>query len=222
MTKPKGKPPDPLKIIRTLRTTGLFWNDQTGNLHRTVKVMVFRANGHVDHGDPLVPAGHVPMHPTTGEPLADSPGNRGLKINPKPAGTVVKGTVVIHDKTYDGHGKLVLQTYINVARYAWWRQTGERLDPRIKLRHVDGDLWNNHISNLQIVRKAVGVSRKRPWQAVTRVSGARVSLGYHQTREAAVEAVNAFRTAAGLDPVRPYARQTVTTADQSATFAGEE
>lgn len=222
--KKPGRTPRPMKIIETIRTPGLFWNDQTGNLHRTLKLTIRRANGQIDHGDPEYPAGFIPMHPTTGKRLDDTPENRGLKINPNPAGNVVKKSIVIDHRLRDGHGGVMKRIRINVTKVAWWKQTGEKLAPRARLRHIDGDVWNNHISNLELVSTGgliVKTRTKARYEAATRVSGTRVSLGYHQTREAAVEAVNAFRTAAGLDPVRPYARQTVTTADQSATFIGE-
>lgn len=216
--KPLGRPRNPKRVVKTIRTNGLFFNDRTGNLHRTVKIQLHRADGSIDHGDMLIPAGAIPEHPTTGEPLEDCPGNRGLRINPKPAGSLVRGSVVITDRVYDGHGNVRMQTYINVARYAWWRQTGERLPKGKRLIHLDGDPWNNHVSNLQVVQP-VETRRKARYQAATRISGVRVSLRYFETRKAADEAVNAFRLSVGAGPVRAYNRKPVTTADtQSATL----
>jgi hypothetical protein len=129
---------------------------------------------------------------------------RGLRIDPKPMGTLVKGTIMVR---IDG----VLR---NATHLAWKEQTGEELPKGTRISHKDGNPWNNHISNLE----RAGLGTGGTYQAATRIAGVRVSLGSFRTREAAVEAVRAFRESVGAGPVRAYKRKTVTTAAQSATL----
>lgn len=213
---------DPGKVIvRKDRIKGVWFNDVTGNLHRTHMIKITRRNGSIDRGDYYhVKQGEIPNHPTTGKPLwvakpityegwsaiVDRPPDhlRGLRIDPEPMGTLVKGTIMVR---IDG----VLR---NATHLAWKEQTGEELPKGTRIRHKDGNPWNNHISNLE----RAGLGTGGTHQAATRIAGVRVSLGSFRTREAAVEAVRAFRESVGAGPVRAYRRKTVTTADQSATL----
>jgi len=200
-----GKPPKDRTILKTIRTKGLWFNDRTGNFHQTLKVWVKRGDMSEDRGIFETPGGLVPNHPTTGQPPESTDHNRGLRINPKPIGTLNRGTVYVrvNGKTW------------NAAAIAWKEQTGEELPKGTRIRHKDGNPWNNHISNLERVGAGTGGS----YQAATRVAGVRVSLGSYKTREAAVEAVAAFRASVGAGPVRKYERKPVTTAvTQSATL----
>ena len=196
-----GRPPKDQTILKTIKTKGVWLNDQTGNMHQTLLVRVIRGDGSQDFGTYDHSAGLVPNHPTTGEPMVNMP---GLRINPEPMGTLNRGTVYVrvNGKTW------------NAAMLAWRNQTGEQLPKGTRIRHKDGNSWNNHISNLERVGAGTGGS----YQAATRVAGVRVSLGSFRTREAAVEAVRAFRESVGAGPVRAYRRKTVTTAAQSATL----
>lgn len=196
-----GRPPKDQTILKTIKTKGVWFNDQTGNMHQTLLVRVLRGDGSQDFGTYDHSAGVIPNHPTTGEPLVNMP---GLRINPEPMGTLVKNTVVVrvNGKTW------------SAATLAWKEQTGEELPKGTRIRHKDGNPWNNHISNLE----RAGLGTGGTYQAATRIAGVRVSLGSFRTREAAVEAVRAFRESVGAGPVRAYRRKTVTTADQSATL----
>ena len=200
-----GRPKNPARIMNK-RTEELKWfNDQTGNVHEMVKLSIYRGDDTFDTGDYGVKRGLSPLHPTTGKPL---PELRGYKINPQPAGTLNHGRVYVQIKP---------GFRINVAANAWREQTGERLPPRTHIEHIDGNPWNNHISNLRVV------ARERQHQAITRIAGKVVSLGMYPTREAARAAIELVRSLAGLQPSRSYVRkdkpQTVTTAvDQSATL----
>jgi hypothetical protein len=213
---------DPGKVIvRKERIKGVWFNDVTGNLHRTHMVKITRRNGSIDRGDyHHAKQGEIPKHPTTGEPLwtprpttyidyrpihDKAPDHlMGLRINPEPLGTLVKGVVMVK---INGVSR-------SAAQIAWKKQTGEELPKGTRIRHKDGNPWNNHISNLE----RAGLGTGGTYQAATRVSGVRVSLGSFRTREAAVEAVRAFRESVGAGPVRAYRRKTVTTAAQSATL----
>ena len=214
---------DPGKVIvHKERIKGVWFNDVTGNLHRTHMVKITRRNGSIDRGDyHHVKQGEIPNHPTTGEPLwtakpityegwnaiVDRPPDHlmGLRINPEPMGTLVKNTVVVR----------VNGVLRSAAAIAWKEQTGEELPKGTRIRHKDGNPWNNHISNLE----RAGLGTGGVYQAATRIAGVRVSLGSFRTREAAVEAVRAFRESVGAGPVRAYKRrETVTTAAQSATL----
>ena len=213
---------DPGKVIvRKERIKGFWFNDVTGNLHRTHMVKITRRNGSIDRGDyHHIKQGEIPNHPTTGKPLwtakpityegwnaiVDRPPDhlRGLRIDPKPTGTLVKGVAMVK---INGVSR-------SAAQIAWKEQTGEELPKGTRIRHKDGNPWNNHISNLERAGLGTGGS----YQAATRVSGVRVSLGSFRTRGAAVEAVRAFRESVGAGPVRAYKRKTVTTAVQSATL----
>jgi len=213
---------DPGKVIvRKERIKGVWFNDVTGNLHRTHMVKITRRNGSIDRGDyHHAKQGEIPNHPTTGKPLwtakpityegwnaiVDRPPDhlRGLRIDPEPMGTLVKGVVMVK---VNGVSR-------SAAQIAWKEQTGEELPKGTRIRHKDGNPWNNHISNLE----RAGLGTGGVYQAATRIAGVRVSLGSFRTREAAVEAVRAFRESVGAGPVRAYRRKTVTTADQSATL----
>ena len=214
---------DPGKVIvHKERIKGVWFNDVTGNLHRTHMVKITRRNGSIDRGDyHHVKQGEIPNHPTTGEPLwtakpttyegwnaiVDRPPDhlRGLRIDPQPTGTLVKGTIMVR---IDG----VLR---NATHLAWKEQTGEELPKGTRIRHKDGNPWNNHISNLE----RAGLGTGGVYQAATRISGVRVGLGSFRTREAAVEAVRAFRETVGAGPVRAYKRrEPVTVAVQQATL----
>ena len=213
---------DPGKVIvHKERIKGVWFNDVTGNLHRTHMVKITRRNGSIDRGDyHHAKQGEIPNHPTTGKPLwiakpttyegwnaiVDRPPDhlRGLRIDPEPMGTLVKGTVMVR---IDG-------VLMNATHLAWKEQTGEELPKGTRIRHKDGNPWNNHISNLE----RAGLGTGGVYQAATRIAGVRVSLGSFRTREAAVEAVRAFRESVGAGPVRAYKRKTVTTAAQSATL----
>jgi hypothetical protein len=213
---------DPGKVIvRKERIKGVWFNDVTGNLHRTHMVKITRRNGSIDRGDyHHAKQGEIPNHPTTGKPLwtakpityegwnaiVDRPPDhlRGLRINPRPMGTLVKGVVIVK---VNGASR-------SAAQIAWKEQTGEELPKGTRIRHKDGNPWNNHISNLERAGLGTGGS----YQAATRIAGVRVSLGSFRTREAAVDAVRAFRESVGAGPVRAYKRKTVTTAAQSATL----
>jgi len=200
-----GRPPKDHAILRTIRTKGYWFNDQTGNLHQTLKIWVKRGDGSVDRGAYEHTGGVVPKHPTTGQPLESTDYTRGLRINPKPIGTLNRGTVYVrvNGKTW------------NAAMLAWKEQTGEQLPKGTRIKHKDGNPWNNHIDNLE----RAGVGTCGSYQAATRIAGVRVSLGSYKTREAAVEAVDAFRASVGAGPVRKYERKPVTTAvTQSATL----
>jgi len=196
-----GRPPKDQTILKTIKTKGVWFNDQTGNMHQTLLVRVLRGDGSQDFGTYDHSAGLVPNHPTTGEPLADMP---GLRINPEPMGTLVRNTVVVK----------VNGVLRSAASIAWKEQTGEELPKGTRIRHKDGNTWNNHISNLE----RAGLGTGGVYQAATRVAGVRVALGSYKTREEAVEAVRAFRESVGAGPVRKYERKTVTTAVQSATL----
>ena len=215
-----GRPRKDHCILATIRTKGVWFNDQTGNLHQTFKVWVKRGDMSEDRGVLDTPGGEIPKHPTTGKPLwtprpttyidyrpihdkAPDP-LMGLRINPEPMGTLVKNTVVVR----------VNGVLRSAAAIAWKEQTGEELPKGTRIRHKDGNPWNNHISNLE----RAGLGTGGVYQAATRVSGVRVSLGSFRTREAAVEAVRAFRESVGAGPVRAYRRKTVTGAAQSATL----
>ena len=202
--KRAGRPRKDHCILATIRTKGVWFNDQTGNLHQTFKVWVKRGDMSEDRGDYYHPSGAVPDHPTTGKRLENTDHNRGLQINPKPAGTLVKGTVMVR----------IGGVLRNATHLAWKEQTGEELPKGTRIRHKDGNPWNNHISNLE----RAGLGTGGVYQAATRIAGVRVSLGSFRTREAAVEAVRAFRESVGAGPVRAYRRKTVTTAAQSATL----
>ena len=213
---------DPGKVIvHKERIKGVWFNDVTGNLHRTHMVKITRRNGSIDRGDyHHAKQGEIPNHPTTGEPLwtakpityegwsaiVDRPPDhlKGLRINPEPMGTMVKGVVMVK---VNGASR-------SAAQIAWMKQTGEELPKGTRIRHKDGNPWNNHISNLE----RAGLGTGGVYQAATRIAGVRVSLGSFRTREAAVEAVRAFRESVGAGPVRAYKRKTVTTAAQSATL----
>ncbi len=213
---------DPGKVIvRKERIKGVWFNDVTGNLHRTHMIKITRRDGSIDRGDyHHAKQGEIPNHPTTGKPLwtakpityegwdaiVDRPPDhlRGLRINPRPMGTLVKGVVMVK---VNGVSR-------SAAQIAWKEQTGEELPKGTRIRHKDGNPWNNHISNLE----RAGLGTGGVYQAATRIAGVRVSLGSFRTREAAVEAVRAFRESVGAGPVRAYKRKTVTTADQSATL----
>lgn len=215
---------DPGKVIvHKERIKGVWFNDVTGNLHQTIMVKITRKNGSVDRGDyHNVKQGEIPKHPTTGEPLwtqkpttydgpvalVDRPPDhlRGLRINPEPMGTLVKGLVVVR----------INGVLRNATHLAWKEQTGEDLPKGARIRHKDGNPWNNHISNLE----RAGVGTGGSYQAATRIGGVRVALGCYKTREEAMEAVAAFRQSVGVGPVRSYTRRKpVTTAvNQSATL----
>lgn len=200
-----GRPLKDHAILKTIKTKGVWFNDVTGNLHQTLKVWVKRGDGSVDRGAYEHGSGVVPNHPTTGQPMESTDHTRGLRINPKPMGTLNRETVYVrvNGKTW------------NAASLAWKEQTGEELPKGTRIRHRDGNPWNNHISNLERVGAGTGGS----YQAATRINGVRVALGCYKTREAAVEAVRAFREAVGAAPVRAYKRKPVTTAGtQSATL----
>lgn len=199
-----GRPQKDHCILATIRTKGVWFNDQTGNLHQTFKVWVKRGDMSEDRGILDTPGGEIPKHPTTGKRLENTDHNRGLQINPEPMGTLVKNTVVVR----------VNGVLRSAAAIAWKEQTGEELPKGTRIRHKDGNPWNNHISNLE----RAGLGTGGVYQAATRISGVRVSLGSFRTREAAVEAVRAFRESVGAGPVRAYRRKTVTTAVQSATL----
>jgi len=183
-----GRPTKDRTILKTIRTKGLWFNDRTGNLHQTLKIWVKRCDGSVDRGAYEHTGGVVPKHPTTGQPLESTGYTRGLRINPKPMGTLNRGTIYVrvNGKTW------------NAAMLAWKEQTGEELPKGTRIRHKDGNPWNNHISNLERVGAGTGGS----YQAATRVAGVRVPLGSYKTREAAVEAVRAFRESVGAGPVQ--------------------
>ena len=213
---------DPGKVIvHKERIKGVWFNDVTGNLHHTHMVKITRRNGSIDRGDyHHAKQGEIPNHPTTGKPLwtakpityegwnaiVDRPPDhlRGLRIDPQPTGTLVKGTIMVR---IDG----VLR---NATHLAWREQTGEELPKGTRIRHKDGNPWNNHISNLE----RAGLGTGGTYQAATRIAGVRVSMGSFKTREAAVEAVRAFRESIGAGPVRAYRRKTVTGADHPATL----
>lgn len=213
---------DPGKVIvRKERIKGVWFNDVTGNLHRTHMVKITRRNGSMDRGDyHHAKQGEIPNHPTTGKPLWTAKPTTyegwnaivdrapdhlmGLRINPEPMGTLVKGVVMVK---VNGASR-------SAAAIAWKEQTGEELPKGTRIRHKDGNPWNNHISNLE----RAGLGTGGTHQAATRIAGVRVSLGSFKTREAAVEAVRAFRESVGAGPVRAYRRKTVTTAVQSATL----
>lgn len=199
-----GRPSKDHAILKTIKTKGVWFNDVTGNLHQTLKVWVKRGDGSVDRGTYEHTSGVIPNHPSTGQPLESTDYTRGLRINPKPMGTLVRNTVVVK----------VNGVLKSAAAIAWKEQTGEELPKGTRIRHKDGNPWNNHMSNLERVGAGTGGS----YQAATRVAGVRVALGCYKTREAAVEAVRAFREAVGAAPVRKYERKPVTTADQSATL----
>jgi len=215
-----GRPQKDHCILATIRTKGVWFNDQTGNLHQTFKVWVKRGDMSEDRGLLDTPGGEIPNHPTTGKPLWTprpityidyrpihdrAPDHlMGLRINPEPMGTLVKNTVVVR----------VNGVLRSAAAIAWKEQTGEELPKGTRIRHKDGNPWNNHISNLE----RAGLGTGGVYQAATRIAGVRVSLGSFRTREAAVEAVRAFRESVGAGPVRAYRRKTVTTAAQSATL----
>ena len=202
--KRAGRPRKDHCILATIRTKGVWFNDQTGNLHQTLKVWVKRGDGSVDRGAYEHSNGTIPNHPTTGKPVESTDHTRGLKINPEPMGTLNRGTVYVRIK-----GK----TW-SAAAIAWKEQTGEELPKGTRIRHKDGNPWNNHISNLE----RAGLGTGGVYQAATRISGVRVGLGSFRTREAAVEAVRAFRESVGAGPVRAYRRKTVTGADHPATL----
>jgi len=213
---------DPGKVIvHKERIKGFWFNDVTGNLHRTHMIKITRRDGSMDRGDyHHAKQGEIPNHPTTGKPLwiakpttyegwnaiVDRPPDhlRGLRIDPQPTGTLVKGVVMAK---VNGASR-------SAAQIAWKEQTGEDLPKGTRIRHKDGNPWNNHISNLE----RAGLGTGGTHQAATRIAGVRVSLGSFRTREAAVEAVRAFRESVGAGPVRAYRRKTVTTAAQSATL----
>lgn len=215
-----GRPQKDHCILATIRTKGVWFNDQTGNLHQTFKVWVKRGDMSEDRGILDTPGGEIPKHPTTGKPLwtprpttyidyrpihDKAPDHlMGLRINPRPMGTLVKNTVVVR----------VNGVLRSAAAIAWKEQTGEELPKGTRIRHKDGNPWNNHIDNLERAGLGAGGS----YQAATRIAGVRVSLGSFRTREAAVEAVRAFRESVGAGPVRAYRRKTVTGADHPATL----
>ncbi len=110
---------------------------------------------------------------------------RTITRNPKPAGTVSGSTLYI--QTPEGRR--------NAARIAWKIHHGEDLPLRTRVRHLDGNIWNNKKENLSIDR---AVSH----HAVTRIAGQVVSLGTYGTRAEADAVVNAARAAVGMAPVK--------------------
>lgn len=199
-----GRPPKDRTLLKTVKTKGYWFNDRTGNFHQTLKVRVMRGDGSEDRGTYEHTSGMIPKHPSTGQPLESTDHTRGLRINPEPMGNLNRGTIYVrvNGKTW------------SAATLAWKEQTGEELPKGTRIRHKDGNPWNNHISNLERAGAGTGGS----YQAATRIDGVRVALGSYKTREAAVEAVRAFREAIGAAPVRAYKRKPVTTAVQSATL----
>ena len=115
---------------------------------------------------------------------------RSITKNPRPAGTVKGSTLYI--QTPEGR--------VNAARVAWHQHYGEKLPKRTRVKHLDGDVWNNRKENLSVDR---AVSH----HAITRIGGAVVSLGTYGTMEEAVAAVNAARAAVGLGPVKTRNRK---------------
>lgn len=193
-----GRPPDPQTIKTIERIKGVWWNDQTGNYHQTLRVRVVRNDGSMDSGVYGQP-GDLPCHPTTDKPLADTPEHRGLRINPKPMGALVKGVVRV--TLPKAHPADRVRTR-SAGVLAWERQTGEQLPTGTRVRHMDGDVWNNRLDNLAVVRPAGA------HQAATWVNGKVVTLGRFHSRSEADAAVATFRASVGLPPVRPYSRKT--------------
>lgn len=110
-------------------------------------------------------------------------------INPKPAGVVEGSTLYV----YMNGAKH------NAARVAWYAHYGDRLPLRTRVKHLDGDVWNNRKENLSI-------DRNERHHAITRIAGAVVSLGRYATRAEADAVVVAARAAVGAGPVKTRKR----------------
>ena len=106
-------------------------------------------------------------------------------INPKPAGALEGSTLYVY---MNGARR-------NAAKIAWYFHYGENLPTRTRIKHLDGDVWNNRKENLSIER-----NERHP--AITRIAGAVVSLGRYATRAEADAAVSAARAAVGMGPVK--------------------
>ena len=109
---------------------------------------------------------------------------RSITKNPRPAGIVSGSTLYIN--TPDGRQ--------NAARVAWLHHYGEDLPLRTRVKHLDGDIWNNRKENLAI-------ATKNTHHAITRIAGQVVSLGRFSTREESLAAIDAARALAGMAPV---------------------
>ena len=106
-------------------------------------------------------------------------------IDPKPAGYLAGKTPSVR---YKG-------TTRQISHMAWEYHHREKLPRYARIKHLDGNHWNNKIENLQLVPRG-------GHQAITRIGGAVVYLGTYPTAEDARAAVAAARAAVGLGPVR--------------------
>lgn len=109
---------------------------------------------------------------------------RSFSKNPRPAGVVSGSTLYINMP--DGRQ--------NAARIAWLNHYGEVLPLRTRIKHLDGDIWNNKKENLAI-------APRNAHHAITRIAGQVVSLGRFSTREESLAAIDAARAIAGMPPV---------------------
>ena len=106
-------------------------------------------------------------------------------IDPRPAGKMTGNRPTV---TYKG-------TTRQISHMAWEYHHREKLPRYARIKHLDGNPWNNRIENLQLVPRG-------GYQAITRIGGAVVYLGTYPSATDAREAVAAARAAVGLGPVR--------------------
>lgn len=107
-------------------------------------------------------------------------------VDPKPAG---KRSGKYPTVTYEGRTRLL-------SHVAWEQHHQTKLPKGTRIKHLDGDPWNNRIENLVLVPRG-------GHQAITRIGGALVYLGSYPSAQDARDAVNAARAAVGMGPVKP-------------------